>query len=40
MKLRRAKYARRILLGAMICGGGLLAMLSMAISLNLIPQLI
>lgn len=35
-----AKYVKRVLLGAMICGGGLLACVSLAISLHLVPQLI
>jgi MFS-type transporter involved in bile tolerance (Atg22 family) len=36
----RIKRARRFLLAAMIFGGGLMACVSMAISLHLVPQLI
>jgi hypothetical protein len=39
MNVRHATYAKRILVGAMICSGGLLACISMAISLGLVPQL-
>jgi hypothetical protein len=38
--MRLRKRANRILLGAMICSGGLMACLSMALTLKLVPHII
>jgi hypothetical protein len=38
--MRLRKHANRILLGAMICSGGLMACFSMALSLKRVPHII